>query len=289
MHSPIYFPMFGENFSIDPAPYIEVFGYQFRWYGIIIAFGFILAVAYALYRKKDFGLTEDNIIDMLLFATPISIIGARLYYVVFNFSLYKDNLWDAFKIWEGGIAIYGAIIFAVITVYIFAKVKKISVGALFDIGSLGLFIGQAIGRWGNFMNREAYGGVTDVFWRMGITLSDGTITYVHPTFLYESLWNIVGFVLLHFWSKKHRKYDGQVFLMYMGWYGLGRFIVEGMRSDSLYLFGTGIRVSQLVAIVTFVAAVVLLIIMKKKNKSDLYVNRVAAQIETVAEEQQKVD
>ena len=274
MHSPIYFPMFGENFSIDPARFFEVFGYKIHWYGVIIAFGFALAVIYALLRKKEFGLTEDNLIDMLLFAVPASLIGARLYYVVFNFSLYKDNLADVVKIWEGGMAIYGAIIFAAITVYIFAKVKKIPVGAFFDIGGLGLMIGQAIGRWGNFMNREAYGAVTDVFCRMGITLGDGTVTYVHPTFLYESLWNIFGFILIHFWSKKHRKYDGQVFLMYIGWYGLGRFFVEGLRTDSLYLFGTGIRVSQLIGIVTFFVAVVLLIVFR--NKSNLYVNEVAA-------------
>ncbi|MBE6948310.1 MAG: prolipoprotein diacylglyceryl transferase [Ruminococcaceae bacterium] len=275
MNSPIYFPMFGDNFSIDPAKYFEVFGFKIHWYGVIIATGFILAVVYALWRKKDFGLTEDNIIDMLLFAVPISLIGARLYYVVFNFDNYRNNLGDIVKIWEGGIAIYGAIIFAGITVYIFAKVKKIPAGALCDVGSLGLFIGQAIGRWGNFINREAYGSVTDVFCRMGITLSDGSVTYVHPTFLYESLWNVLGFVLIHIWSKKHRKYDGQVFLMYLGWYGIGRFFVEGLRTDSLYLFNTGIRVSQLVGIVAFIAAAVLLIVFKKKNKSDLYVNKKA--------------
>lgn len=280
MHGPIYFPMFGENFSVNPAPYFEVFGHRIHWYGVIIAIGFALAVAYALYRKKDFGLTEDNIIDMLIFAVPLSLIGARLYYVIFNFSSYKDNLANVIKIWEGGMAIYGAIIFAVITVYIFAKVKKIPVGALFDIGSLGLFIGQAVGRWGNFMNREAHGGITDIFCRMGITMADGTVTYVHPTFLYESLWNVLGFVLLHFWSKKHRKYDGQIFLMYIGWYGIGRFFIEGLRTDSLYLFGTGIRVSQLVGILAFIVAVVLLFVFKKKNKSDLYVNKVA-----LAEEQ----
>ncbi len=279
MHGPIYFPMFGENFSINPAPYFEVFGHKIHWYGVIIAFGFVLAVAYALYRKKDFGLTEDNVIDMLLFAVPASLIGARLYYVVFNFSTYKDNLADVVKIWEGGMAIYGAIIFAVITVYIFAKVKKIPVGAFLDVGSLGLLIGQAVGRWGNFINREAHGGVTDIFCRMGITLSDGNVTYVHPTFLYESLWNILGFILIHSWSKKHRKYDGQIFLMYIGWYGIGRFFIEGLRTDSLYLFGTGIRVSQLVGITAFIIAVVLLIVFKKKNKSDLYVNKIAAEAE----------
>lgn len=275
MHSPIYFPMLGENFSIDPPSYFELFGLKIHWYGVIIAFGFILAVAYALHRKKEFGLTEDNLIDMLLFAVPAALIGARLYYVVFNFAQYENNLSDIYKIWEGGLAIYGAIIFAIITVYIFAKVKKIPVGAFFDIGGLGLMIGQAVGRWGNFMNREAYGCETSIFCRMGITLSDGTITYVHPTFLYESLWNVIGFIIIHIWSKKHRKYDGQMFLLYMCWYGIGRFFIEGLRSDSLYLFGTGIRVSQLVGITAFIAAVVLLITFR--NKNNLYVNDAAQQ------------
>ncbi len=277
MHSPIYFPMFGEKFSVDPANYFEVFGFRIYWYGAIIAIGFVLAVSYALYRKKDFGLTEDNVIDMLLFAVPIAIIGARLYYVVFNFDLYRGDLASVFRIRDGGLAIYGGIIFGAITVFVFARVKKIPVGALLDLCSLPLLIGQAVGRWGNFINREAYGAVTDVMWRMGITLNDGSVTYVHPTFLYESLWNILGLILLHFWSKKHRHFDGELFLLYLCWYGFGRFFIEGLRSDSLYIFGTGLRVSQLVAIVTFVASAILLIIInKRKNNKELYVNRVAA-------------
>jgi phosphatidylglycerol:prolipoprotein diacylglycerol transferase len=145
------------------------------------------------------------------------------------------------------------------------------------VAAFGLLIGQAVGRWGNVMNREAYGAVTDVMWRMGITLNDGSVTYVHPTFLYESLWNILGLILLHFWSKKHRHFDGELFLLYLCWYGFGRFFIEGLRSDSLYIFGTGLRVSQLVAIVTFVASAILLIIInKRKNNKELYVNRVAA-------------
>lgn len=274
MYGPIHLPIFGEGFLINPRPYFEVFGYRIHWYGVIIAFGFILAVAYALYRKKDFGLTEDNIIDMLLFALPSAIIGARLYYVVFNFAEYRNNLSDIFKIWNGGLAIYGGVIFGAICIIIFSKVKKLPIGVLLDIGGLAMPIGQAIGRWGNFMNREAYGAVTNVAWRMGITLNDGTVTYVHPTFLYESLWNIAGFVLLYFLSKKHRKFDGQIFLMYLCWYGLGRFFIEGLRSDSLYLFSTGIRVSQLVAIFTCVAsAAAMIIINRKHNGLELYVNR----------------
>jgi phosphatidylglycerol:prolipoprotein diacylglycerol transferase len=278
MHSPIYFPIFGEGFSVDPPRYFELFGFKVYWYGVIIAAGFLLALLYALYRKKDFGLTEDNVIDMLLFAVPISIIGARLYYVVFNFDIYRGDIASMFRIRDGGIAIYGAVIAGALTIYIFSKVKKIPVGALLDDVSIPLLIGQAVGRWGNFMNREAYGAVTELPWRMGLTLSDGAITYVHPTFLYESLWNLLGIILLHFWSKKHRKFDGQLFLMYLCWYGFGRFFVEGLRTDSLYFFNTGLRVSQLVAVITFVASAILMIIINKsKNKKELYVNKTAEQ------------
>jgi phosphatidylglycerol:prolipoprotein diacylglycerol transferase len=259
--------MLGENFSVDPLPYFEVFGFRIYWYGVIIACGFILAVSYALARKKEFGLTEDNIIDMLIFAVPIGIIGARLYYVVFNFDLYRDDLAGIFRIRDGGLAIYGGVIFSVLTAYVFARVKKIPFGALLDDVAIPLLIGQSVGRWGNFINREAYGSVTNVLWRMGITLSDGTVTYVHPTFLYESLWNLLGIIVLHFWSKKQRLFDGHLFLMYLTWYGVGRGIIEGLRSDSLYLFSTGIRVSQLLAVLTAVVSVTLIAVIAADHKN----------------------
>ena len=259
--------MLGENFSVDPLPYFEVFGFRIYWYGVIIACGFILAVSYALARKKEFGLTEDNIIDMLIFAVPIGIIGARLYYVVFNFDLYRDDLAGIFRIRDGGLAIYGGVIFSVLTAYVFARVKKIPFGALLDDVAIPLLIGQSVGRWGNFINREAYGSVTNVLWRMGITLSDGSVTYVHPTFLYESLWNLLGIIILHFWSKKQRLFDGHLFLMYLTWYGVGRGIIEGLRSDSLYLFSTGIRVSQLLAVLTAVVSVTLIAVIAADHKN----------------------
>ena len=259
--------MLGENFSVDPLPYFEVFGFRIYWYGVIIACGFILAVSYALARKKEFGLTEDNIIDMLIFAVPIGIIGARLYYVVFNFDLYRDDLVGIFRIRDGGLAIYGGVIFSVLTAYVFARVKKIPFGALLDDVAIPLLIGQSVGRWGNFINREAYGSVTNVLWRMGITLSDGSVTYVHPTFLYESLWNLLGIIILHFWSKKQRLFDGHLFLMYLTWYGVGRGIIEGLRSDSLYLFSTGIRVSQLLAVLTAVVSVTLIAVIAADHKN----------------------
>ena len=257
----ISFPFLGEDFVINPPTHITVFGRSIYWYGIIIGLGFLLAEMYALKRSKQFGLTQDNILDMLICAVPSAIIGARLYYVVFNPDEYFGaGKWgNVVKIWEGGLAIYGGIIFAVAATIIVCRVRKIPLLPMLDIGGLGLLIGQAVGRWGNFMNREAFGRTTEVFCRMGLTLPGQETIYVHPTFLYESIWNAVGFVILHFVSKKWRKFDGQIFIMYIGWYGLGRFFIEGLRTDSLYILGTDIRVSQLLAIICFGAAVILLL------------------------------
>lgn len=278
----ISFPIFGENFSLNPSDSFNVLGKDIYWYGVIIALGFLLAVVYGFRRSKDFGLTQDNIIDVLLFAVPTGIICARLYYVIFNFSLFSAHPIDIFKIWEGGLAIYGGIIGSVIVAAIYCKVKKISIGAMLDIGGFGFLIGQAVGRWGNFFNREAFGGETNVPWRMGLTL-DGVTKYVHPTFLYESLWNILGFLLLHIYSKRRRKYDGQIFLLYIAWYGLGRFLIEGMRSDSLYLFHTEIRVSQFLAALSFSAAIIILLRNYLRNKhrpENLFVNRITERKES---------
>lgn len=248
---PITFPNLG--ISVNPSPVaFTLLGKDVYWYGIIIASGFILAVLYAMRRCKEFGLTDDNILDMLFAAVPTAVICARAYYCIFYWELYADDPISALYIWEGGLAIYGGVIGAVAAVLIFCKIKKLPVGPMLDIGGLGLLIGQFIGRWGNFINREAHGAVTDSFLKMGLENSAGQMVYYHPTFLYESLWNLVGLILLHFFSKKRKK-DGEVFAAYLAWYGLGRTWIEGLRTDSLYLFGTGIRVSQLVAIVTFVA------------------------------------
>ena len=272
----ITFPNLG--ISVNPSPVaFTIFGKDIYWYGIIIATGFILATIYAMKRSKQFGLTEDNILDMLLVAVPVAIICARAYYCVFYWDLYKDNPISALYIWEGGLAIYGGVIGALIAVAIFCKVKKMPFGPLADIGGLGLLIGQMIGRWGNFINREAHGAVTDSFLKMGIADAAGNVTYYQPTFLYESLWNLVGFIMLHFYSKR-RKFDGEVFLLYLAWYGLGRAWIEGLRTDSLYLFGTGIRVSQLLAILSCVGAVAAIIFIryrKKPQPEQLYVNRKA--------------
>lgn len=273
----ISFPFLG-SWSICPPNSFTLFGHTFYWYGVIIACGFLLAVSYAYRRcERDFGITQNDLTDVLLFGVPLGIIGARIYYIVF-FGNYH-TLAEMVKIWEGGLAIYGGIIAAVITVIVVCRVKKIPWLAVMDVISFGFLIGQCIGRWGNFMNREAFGYETDIFCRMGLTLNGETI-YVHPTFLYESLWNLLGFLGLHIFSKKaKRKFDGQYFLMYIAWYGLGRVWIEGLRTDSLYIAGSGIRVSQLIAGVTFIAATALIVLILRSGKCSpekLYVNKVAA-------------
>ena len=255
----------------------SVFGKEIYLYGLVIAIGFLLAILYARFRVKEFGTTFDLVTDAILFAVPTAIICARIYYVAFRWEYYKDNPISALYIWQGGIAIYGGVIGAILGLVLFSKVKKQKLSPYLDIMALGLLIGQLIGRWGNFFNREAYGAeiFNSFFLRMGIEEADGAVRYWHPTFLYESLWNLVGFVLLHFLSKK-RKYDGQTFLQYLAWYGLGRVWIEGLRTDSLYICSTDIRVSQLLAGLSFVAAVgVMLYIRLYKNPdgSGMLVNR----------------
>ena len=272
----ITFPNLG--ISVNPSRVaFNVLGKDIYWYGIIIAAGFLLAVIYAMRRAPSFGLTEDNILDMLFVAVPLAIVCARLYYCIFYWDLYRDNPIAILYVWEGGLAIYGGVIGAVIGVAIFCRVKKLPIGPLLDVGSLGLLIGQMIGRWGNFMNREAHGAITDGFFKMGIADAAGNVTYYQPTFLYESVWNLVGFVALHFYSKR-RKFDGEVFLLYLAWYGLGRAWIEGLRTDCLYLFNTGIRVSQLLAALSCVAAIAVLVyvrVVRKPQPEKLYVNRIA--------------
>jgi phosphatidylglycerol:prolipoprotein diacylglycerol transferase len=281
----ITFPNLG--ISMNPSRIaFTVLGKDIYWYGVIIACGFVLAVIYAMTRAKQFGLNDDNILDMLFAAVPTAIICARLYYCIFYWELYADDPISVLYIWEGGLAIYGGVIGAVAAVAVFCKIKKMPLGPMLDVGGLGLFIGQMVGRWGNFMNREAFGAETASFLKMGLEDATGQVTYYHPTFLYESVWNLIGFIGLHFYSKR-RKFDGEVFLLYVAWYGLGRSWIEGLRTDSLYLFGTGIRISQLVAIVSFVVSIGLVgYIRKKKNpaEEDLFVNRQIPLEEVVSEE-----
>ena len=272
----IEFP--GLGLTLNPPAGFSIGSFEVRFYGLIIAMGLILAVCYALRRKEQFGLSEDDLLDGVLWIAPFAILCARLYYCAFEWEQYASNPISILYIWEGGIAIYGAVIGAAIGVIVHCKVfKKISVLATLDLVSLGFMIGQLMGRWGNFFNREAHGGVTDSFLRMGlINPVTGQGAYYHPTFLYESLWNLVGFILIHFLSKK-RKYDGQVALMYAAWYGLGRAMIEGLRTDSLW-WGN-FRVSQVLAAASCLAAVIVLIVMafRPHDPADLFVNKVAAQ------------
>lgn len=280
MEHTIGFPNLGLEFTLNRVA-CTVLGKDIYWYGIIICAGFILAALYVNSRTKDFGITSDNLTDCLIICVPLGIICARIYYVVFEWGYYAQHPGEIIAIWKGGIAIYGGIIGTLIGLFVYSRVKKLSLASLCDLAAFGLLIGQCIGRWGNFMNREAHGAVTEAFLKMGLQDAAGVVTYYHPTFLYESVWNLIGFIGLHLFSKK-RKFDGEVFLLYVAWYGLGRAWIEGLRTDSLYLFSTGIRVSQLVAIVSFLAAAGILawVLLKKKPAPDaLYVNRKPAEPE----------
>lgn len=299
------FPGLGLSFELNRVAF-TVLGHPIYWYGIIIAVGFLLAVWFCSRQAGRFGIKPDDIIDMLLFAVPLCIIGARAYYVIFYLDLYRraDGSLDVgkmFRIWDGGLAIYGAVIMAAIVLFLFCRAKKINFLAFADLGVYGLFIGQLVGRWGNFMNIEAYGSVTGLPWRMcgpsiaqellekGLVdaqayqaILDGTLG-VHPTFLYESLWNLAGLCILLVILKKGRRFDGQTFFTYLFWYGLGRFWIEGLRTDSLYFFGTGLRVSQILALVSCVTALCLLIwSFRKRSGETLYVEQM---VETTREKE----
>ena len=275
MYSEISFPSLG--ITLDPPRSIDIGPLSIHFYGMIIAMGLVLAVVYACRRSKQFGIKDDDVLDGVLFVTPFAILCARAYYCVFSWEHYADNPISVLYIWEGGLAIYGGVLGAAIGVAVLCRVKRIKLAAMLDLVSLGFLIGQSIGRWGNFFNREAFGAETASFLRMGLMNSyTGTVTYYHPTFFYESAWNAVGFLLLHHFSKK-RQYDGQVALGYAAWYGLGRAFIEGLRTDSLY-WGP-FRVSQLLAAVSCLAAVCVLLwqMFRPHSPSTLFVNKSAAQ------------
>ena len=281
-YSTISFPAFG--LEMNPERSITLGPLNIHYYGLIIGLGLLLAVIYGCRRSKQFGIKEDNILDGVLWVTPFAILCARAYYCIFSWSEFAGNPISVFYIWNGGLAIYGGVIGAIIGVSVFCKIKKISLPALLDLVSIGFLIGQSIGRWGNFVNREAFGAATESFLRMGLyNMRTGAFEYYHPTFLYESLWNFAGFLLLHFLSGK-RRYDGQIALGYAAWYGLGRTIIEGLRMDSLYI--GPFRVSQLLAAGSCVAAVAVLLFMSFRvhEPEKLYVNRVEKQTVSEASE-----
>ena len=271
MYTEISFPSLG--LALDPPRSLQVGPLNIYFYGMIIALGMVLAVVYACRRSKQFGIKEDDILDAVLWVTPFAILCARAYYCIFTWEHYRENPISVLYIWEGGLAIYGGVLGAAVGVSVYCRIKRIKLTALLDLVSLGFLIGQSMGRWGNFFNREAFGAETESFLRMGLLNSyTGKVTYYHPTFFYESAWNAVGFLLLHKLSKK-RQYDGQIALGYVAWYGLGRAFIEGLRTDSLYI---GIfRVSQLLAAVTCIAAGGVLIwqMSKAHTPEKLYVNQ----------------
>ena len=261
------------NFQWDPSRTLDIGPVSIHMYGLVIALGMVLAVLYGCKRGKEFGISADDITDGVLYIVPFAILCARLYYCVFSWDTYKDNPISMLYIWQGGLAIYGGVLGAILGVAVFCHFKKIKLPALLDVVALGFLIGQSIGRWGNFFNREAFGAATESFFRMGLynTLTDSW-EYYHPTFLYESVWNAIGFVGLHFLSKK-RSYDGQIALGYAAWYGLGRTFIEGLRVDSLY-WGP-FRVSQVLAAVSCLAAVTMLLIQafRAHDPKNLFVNQ----------------
>ena len=299
----VTFPGLGLELELNPVlwPITDSFGVH--WYGAIIAVGFLLAVYWGCRQCNRFGFTQDDLFDILIASVPSAIVGARLYYVIFEFDSYLvpgelcATLTKIIRIWDGGLAIYGGLIAAVLAGYIVCRVKRICFLAVVDVASVGFLIGQSVGRWGNFVNVEAFGGVTDVAWRMAgpnvanylkrtgqvdeaifEQIVDGSLG-VHPTFFYESMWNLVGILLLVFVVKKCRKFDGQMFFSYMLWYGIGRFWIEGLRTDSLYIPGTEMRVSQAIALLSAVAGLLLILyylLIKKPGQENLFVNKVNA-------------
>jgi len=274
-YTAISFPSLG--IEVDPARTFSVGPLTIHFYGLIIAIGLMLAVVYACRRSAEFGLKEDDILDGVLWITPFAIICARIYYVAFSWEEYAADPISVLYIWNGGIAIYGGVLGAVLGMAVLCRIKKVKLTTVLDLIMLGFLIGQCIGRWGNFFNREAFGAPTDSFLRMGLLNKyTGSWEYYHPTFLYESLWNFCGFVLLHFLSKR-RQYDGQIALGYAAWYGLGRVWIEGLRMDSLY-FGP-FRVSQWLAGFSCIAAVSVLVYLsfKPHDPAKMLVNQVKAE------------
>ena len=295
MQDYISFPALGWQFPIsDTVVQFELFGAPFtiKWYGVLIAVGFILAVIYATKRARSFDVDPDRLIDVVLVSTLFAFVGARLYYVLFSAdrAAYFADPIKILRVQDGGLAIYGGIIMAFLTGLWMCRVRKVNTAAAFDLAALGFLIGQCIGRWGNFFNQEAYGMNTTLPWGMsgskiaagyyhntGLTGFDPSLP-VHPTFLYESLWCLLGFILLHMLSKKAYKFKGEIFSLYLVWYGAGRFFIEGLRTDSLYI-GT-MRVSQLVAVLTVLGGLVLFLILRARSRelpAVLFADNIAAE------------
>ncbi len=260
---PILFPNLNLSFNINPVAF-NLFGKDIYWYGIIIVTGIIIALFLAKRDDGKYGLKWDDVTDFLMIGIIVGIICARIYYVVFNWSYYRNNLSEIYKIWHGGLAIYGVIIGGLIVAYVYCKKKNIKFLSLCDYLAPYLPLVQAMGRWGNFINREAYGSVTDSFLKMGIFDSGlGEYIFVHPTFLYESICTLIIFIIL-FIIRNKRKFEGQIICLYFIMYGLARGVIEGVRTDSLMI--SNIRVSQILSIIlVIVFGSIYLYRMRKKN------------------------
>lgn len=275
----IAFPHLGIYLEHVPKSF-TIFGFTIALYGVVIACGMGAGLWIALRVAKKYGFDTDIIWDFFLYGVFFGVVGARLYYVIFSWDYYKNDLRTIFQLRNGGLAIYGGVIAAIVTLFIFCRKKKISYFTMMDIGAPGLILGQIIGRWGNFFNREAFGEYTDSLFAMRLPVSavrpneitetmashiaDGAVQ-VHPTFLYECLWNLLVLgVMLLIW--KYKQFEGEIALVYLGGYGLGRSVIEGFRTDQLYLQGTQIPVSQLLAIVLVVFSVVMYVLAMRKKK-----------------------
>lgn len=283
MHYDISFPNLGIYLE-HVGKSVSVFGFEIAYYGMIIGAAILIGFVWAFHEAKKTGQNPDDYLDLGLAGIICGIVGARVYYIVFSWEMYKDNLWSVFNLREGGLAIYGGVIGAAAAVLIGTRIKKLKIGPVFDTMALVLLNGQMLGRWGNFFNREVFGDYTDSLLAMRLpldavrsrdvselmmehlTVIDG-VSYiqVEPTFLYESLWCAALLILLVLF-KRHRKYDGEVFLLYISGYGLGRFWIEGIRTDQLLLPGIGIPVSQLLAAVTVVVTASVIIYMRVKQR-----------------------
>lgn len=265
---------------------LDVFGFSIAYYGIVISLGMLLGILLILYRGKKAGIDEDAGLDVCIYSLLFGIAGARLYYVAFQWDLYKDNLLKIFNLREGGLAIYGGVLAGMIACIVVCKCKKLAFFQVADVVMPGVLVGQIMGRWGNFFNREVFGGYTDNIFAMELPLNAvrsmdditqemishgrmvGDVMYVqvHPTFLYESLWNLA-LLLFMLWYTGRKKFDGELFFDYLFFYGLGRFWIEGVRTDQLKLWGTEIPVSQVVAVVMMVVSVIAYVMMRKRKKA----------------------
>ena len=282
MDTSINFPNLGIYLS-NVGKSISIGRFEIAYYGMIIACGMLLGLFLAMWVAKKTKQDPELYFDVALYAIPIALIGARAYYVIFSWDQYKDNLIHILYFREGGLAIFGGVIAAVITFYVYVKIKKQNFWLMVDTGCVGLVLGQIIGRWGNFFNREAFGGYTDGLFAMQLPLnavrtSDVThemmehlqtirgVQYiqVHPTFLYESLWN-TGILLILLFFTKHKKFNGEIFLLYLAGYGIGRFWIEGLRTDQLLIPGIGLPVSQVLSMIVAICSIIVILIQRKRS------------------------